>query len=106
MVEQRRAAGPRPEPISREAGWHNPGVTEIDEVLHQLGRAFVAGLREPGYQLTTVDQHGSESRTYTMAGEPALLGRWNNLDLDDAMAALPGVAGRGLVLEMIGSPDR
>jgi cell wall assembly regulator SMI1 len=80
-------------------------VAEINEVLHRLGQAFVAGLREPGYQLTTVDQHGSQSQTFTTAGEPALLGRWNNLDLGNAMAELPGVAGRGLVVEMIGDPD-
>lgn len=76
-------------------------MTEIDEVLHRLGRAFVAGLREPGYQLTTVHRHGRESQTYTMAGKPALLGRWANLDLNEAMAALPG----GLVVELIGDPD-
>ncbi|BCY11744.1 SMI1/KNR4 family protein [Actinoplanes sp. L3-i22] len=81
-------------------------MTEIDEALHRLGRAFVAGLREPGYQLTTVRPDGTRSQTYTMAGAPALLGRWNTLDLNDAMAALPGVAGGGLVVEMIGSPDR
>ncbi|MEU4690669.1 SMI1/KNR4 family protein [Actinoplanes sp. NPDC023714] len=80
-------------------------MIEIDEALHRLGKAFVAGLRQPGYQLTTVHARGSESRTYTLAGEPALLGRWNNLDLDHAMAALPGVAGRGMVVEMIGDPD-
>ncbi|WP_436532007.1 SMI1/KNR4 family protein [Actinoplanes sp. HUAS TT8] len=80
-------------------------MTAIDEVLHRLGKAFVAGLREPGYQLTTVDPHGHRSQTYSMAGEPALLGRWNNLDLNDAMAALPGVAGPGMVLEMIGDPN-
>jgi cell wall assembly regulator SMI1 len=80
-------------------------VTEIGEVLHRLGKAFVAGLREPGYQLTTVHAHSSQSQTYTLAGEPALLGRWNNLDLDNAMTALRGVAGRGLVFEMIGDPD-
>ncbi|MEU4424470.1 SMI1/KNR4 family protein [Actinoplanes sp. NPDC024001] len=78
---------------------------EIDEVLHRLGKAFVAGLREPGYQLTTVHAHGSQSQTYTMAGEPALLGRWNNLDLNNATAALPGVADGGLVVEMIGDPS-
>ncbi|WP_255521902.1 hypothetical protein [Actinoplanes aureus] len=26
-------------------------MTEIDEVLHRLGKAFVAGLREPAQQL-------------------------------------------------------
>ncbi|WP_433553455.1 SMI1/KNR4 family protein [Micromonospora zamorensis] len=80
-------------------------MTQIGEVLHQLGKAFVAGLTEPGYQLTTVHRHGSQSQTYTMAGEPALLGRWNNLDLNNAMAALRGVAGGGLVVEMIGDPS-
>ncbi|GIE91410.1 SMI1/KNR4 family protein [Actinoplanes regularis] len=80
-------------------------MTEIDEALHRLGESFVAGLREPGYQLTTVDAHGFQSQTYTMAGEPALLGRWNNLDLNDAMTALRGVARHGLVLEMIGDPN-
>ncbi|MEU8608353.1 SMI1/KNR4 family protein [Actinoplanes sp. NPDC048791] len=80
-------------------------MAEIDEVLHRLGQAFVAGLRVPGYQLTTVHQRGTQSQTYTMAGEPAGLGRWNNLDLGNAMAALPGVAGRGLIVEMIGDPD-
>nr|BFE57657.1 hypothetical protein GCM10020063_021830 [Dactylosporangium thailandense] len=80
-------------------------MTEIDEVLHRLGKAFVAGLRQPGYQLTTVHSWGHRSQTYTMAGEPALLGRWNNLDLSNAMAALPRVAGQDLTVEMIGDPN-
>ncbi|KUL41820.1 SMI1/KNR4 family protein [Actinoplanes awajinensis] len=79
-------------------------MSEIDDVLHQLGTAFVAGLREPGYQLISVHAHGSRSQTYTQAGEPALVGRWKNLDLDNAMTALAEVAGRGLVVEMIGDP--
>ncbi|GIF72525.1 SMI1/KNR4 family protein [Asanoa siamensis] len=79
-------------------------MAEIDDVLRRLGEAFVAGLREPGYKLITVDPHGCQSQTYTMAGVPALLGRWNNLDLNNAMVALPGVAGHGLVVEMIGDP--
>ncbi|MBL7256118.1 SMI1/KNR4 family protein [Paractinoplanes lichenicola] len=83
----------------------NPAVTEIDAALHRLGRAFVAGLRQPGYQLATVHSHGSQSQTYTLAGEPALLGRWNNLDLNHAEEALRGVAAGRLVLEMIGDPD-
>ena len=49
-------------------------MTEIDEVLHRLGKAFVAGLHEPGYELTTVKPHSRQSQTYTMAGEPARLG--------------------------------
>jgi cell wall assembly regulator SMI1 len=80
-------------------------VTEIEEVLHRLGRAFVAGLQEPGYRLTTMHRYGNQSWTYTMAGEPSLLGRWNNLDLDNAGRDLSGLAGNGLVLEMIGDPD-
>jgi hypothetical protein len=30
----------------RRGGWHNPGVTEIDEVPRRRGTAFVAGPRE------------------------------------------------------------
>ncbi|WP_285474959.1 SMI1/KNR4 family protein [Actinoplanes sp. NBRC 101535] len=80
-------------------------MTEIDEALHRLGRAFTAGLREPGYQLSTVHRHGVQSQTFTTAGEPSLLGRWLNKDLDDATWGLTEVAGRGLVFEMIGDPD-
>lgn len=79
-------------------------MTEIDEVLHRLGKAFVAGLLDPGYQVSTVDSQGHQSRTSTLVGEPALLGRWTDLDLAHAMRALSGVAGRGLVVEMIGDP--
>ncbi|BEL05554.1 hypothetical protein Q0Z83_037450 [Actinoplanes sichuanensis] len=78
---------------------------EITEALHRLGRAFVAGLREPGYQLATFHPQGTQSRTYTMAGDPALLGRWTDRDLDDAMTALREVAGPGLVIEMLGDPN-
>lgn len=81
-------------------------MTEIDDALHRLGEAFVAGLKEPGYQLITVYPYGTQSQTCTTTGEPSRLGHWITPDLNNAMSALPGVAGRGLVIEMIGDLNR
>jgi cell wall assembly regulator SMI1 len=79
-------------------------VDRTEGVLHRLGSAFVAGLRQPGYQLITADEHGHGAQSYTMAGEPALLGRWFTMELNEAMAALPEIAGSGMAIELIGDP--
>jgi cell wall assembly regulator SMI1 len=82
-----------------------PGVDGIESALRRLGSAFVAGLRQPGYQLITVSEHGRRAQSYTMAGEPALLGRWFSMDLDEAMSALSTIAGSGMAIELIGDPQ-
>ncbi|MEU4220438.1 SMI1/KNR4 family protein [Actinoplanes sp. NPDC026623] len=80
-------------------------MDQVEDVLHRLGSAFVSGLRRPGYRLITATEQGFQAQTHTMAGEPALLGRWDSMELNEAEAALRTVAGRGLVIEVIGDPD-
>ncbi|MEU4623468.1 SMI1/KNR4 family protein [Actinoplanes sp. NPDC023801] len=80
-------------------------MNRTEDVLHRLGSAFVAGLRQPGYQLITAHGHGYQAQAYTREGEPALIGHWPGRDLDEALSALKEIADGVLVIEVVGEPE-
>ncbi|MDG4800195.1 SMI1/KNR4 family protein [Micromonospora sp. WMMD980] len=62
-------------------------MDEIEAAMHEVGRAFVAGLTQPGSMHAVLAHHRTQSQTYDEAGDPARIGRWSG-DLDAQMDVL------------------
>jgi hypothetical protein len=62
-------------------------VDEIASAMHELGSAFAAGLTQPASMQAVLTDGGRCSQAYDAAGNPALVGRWDE-SFDSGLFAL------------------